>query len=89
MDLETVTQSEESQKEKNKYHILTHICEIQNGSTGEPVCKTAVEPQMYRTNQVWTPRREKMWWHELGEWDCHIYIYIYIYIYTTMYKIDN
>ena len=26
MDLETVTQSEVSQKEKNKYHILTHIC---------------------------------------------------------------
>ena len=26
MDLETVTQSEVSQKEKNKYHILTHTC---------------------------------------------------------------
>ena len=26
MDLETVMQSEVSQKEKNKYHILTHIC---------------------------------------------------------------
>ena len=25
MDLESVIQSEESQKEKNKYHILTHI----------------------------------------------------------------
>ena len=28
MDLETVIQSEVSQKEKNKYHILTHICRI-------------------------------------------------------------
>ena len=28
MDLETVLQSEVSQKEKNKYHILTHICGI-------------------------------------------------------------
>ena len=28
MDLETVTQSEVSQKEKNKYRILTHICGI-------------------------------------------------------------
>ena len=28
MDLETVIQSEVSQKEKNKYHILMHICEI-------------------------------------------------------------
>ena len=26
MDLETVIQCEVSQKEKNKYHILTHIC---------------------------------------------------------------
>ena len=26
MNLETVTQSEVSQKEENKYHILTHIC---------------------------------------------------------------
>ena len=28
MDLETVIQSEVSQKEKNKYFILTHICGI-------------------------------------------------------------
>ena len=28
MDLETVTQSEVSQKEKNKYRILMHICGI-------------------------------------------------------------
>ena len=28
MDLESVIQSEVSQKEKNKYHMLTHICGI-------------------------------------------------------------
>ena len=28
MDLETVVQSEVIQTEKNKYHILTHICRI-------------------------------------------------------------
>ena len=28
MDLESVIQSEVSQKEKNKYYILTHICGI-------------------------------------------------------------
>ena len=28
MDLEAVIQSEVSQKEKSKYHILTHICGI-------------------------------------------------------------
>ena len=28
MDLETVMQSEGSQKEENKYHLLMHICGI-------------------------------------------------------------
>ena len=28
MDLESVIHSEVSQKEKNKYHILTHICGV-------------------------------------------------------------
>ena len=28
VDLQTVIQSEEIQKEKSKYFILTHICEI-------------------------------------------------------------
>ena len=28
MDLESAIQSEISQREKNKYHILTHICGI-------------------------------------------------------------
>ena len=28
MDLQSVIQSEVSHKEKNKYHILTHICGI-------------------------------------------------------------
>ena len=28
MNLEPITQSEVSQKEKDKYHILTHICGI-------------------------------------------------------------
>ena len=28
MELESVIQSEVSQKEKNKYRILTHVCEI-------------------------------------------------------------
>ena len=46
MDLETVIQSEVSQKEKNKYHILTHICGIQKNGTDEPVCKAKIETQM-------------------------------------------
>ena len=35
MDLETVIQSEVSQKDKNKYRILTHICGTQKNGTDE------------------------------------------------------
>ena len=73
MDLETVIQSEVSQKEKNKYRILTHICGTQQNGTDEPVCRAEIETQMQRTN-VWTPRGEcggggGWWWDELGDWD--------------------
>ena len=57
VDLETVIQSEVSQKAKNKYRILTHVCGTQKNGTDEPVCSTEIETQMQRTN-VWTPRGE-------------------------------
>ena len=57
VDLETVIQSEVSQKKKNKYRILTHVCGTQKNGTDEPVCRAEVETQMQRTN-VWTPRGE-------------------------------
>ena len=46
MELESVLQSEISQKEKNKYHILTHICGIWKNGTDEPVCKAEIGTQM-------------------------------------------
>ena len=46
MDLETVIQSELSQKEKNKYRILTHICGTQINGTDEPICRAEIETQM-------------------------------------------
>ena len=46
MDLETVLQSEISQKEKNKYRIVTHICGTQKNGTDELVCKAEIETQM-------------------------------------------
>ena len=45
MDLETIIQSEVSQKEKNKYRILTHIYGIYKNGTDEPVCKAKIETQ--------------------------------------------
>ena len=72
MNLETVIQSEVSQKEKNKYRILTHICGTQKYGTVKLVCRAEIETQMQRTN-VWTPRGESgggwWWWDELGDWD--------------------
>ena len=35
IDLEYVIQSEASQKEKNKYHILTYICGVWKIDTGD------------------------------------------------------
>ena len=65
--------SEVSQKEKNKYCILTHICGIQKNGTDEPVCKAGIETQMQRTH-IWTPGGKAgwwwwWWWDELGDWD--------------------
>ena len=40
--------SEVSQKEKNKYHILTHIYEVQKNVTDEPICRAGIETQMSR-----------------------------------------
>ena len=39
MGQETVKHSEVSQKEKNKYHILTHICGIQQNGIDGLICK--------------------------------------------------
>ena len=53
MNLEPVIQSAVSQKEKNKYHILTHLCGIQKNGTGEPIFRAGIETQIYRTD-LWT-----------------------------------
>ena len=50
IDLETVIQSEISQKEKNKYCVLMHIYGIQKNSTDEPIYRKEMEMQMQRTD---------------------------------------
>ena len=79
MDIETVIQSEVSQKEKNKYHILMHVCGIQKNGTDELVCKAEIETQMQRTN-VWTPSGESRGWGGGGgmNWEIGIDIYALI-----------
>ena len=45
MNLEPITQSEVSQKEKDKYCILTHIYGIQKDATDDPTCGATRETQ--------------------------------------------
>ena len=49
MDLESVVQSEVSQKEKNKYRMLTHIYGNKQTKQGheEPRGKTGIKTQTY------------------------------------------
>ena len=49
MDLESVIQSEASQKEKNKYHILTCLYKIWKSSVGDPIWKAELEIQTMDT----------------------------------------
>ena len=46
MDLESVIHSEVSQKEKNKYHVLMHICGIYKHGIDYLICKTEIERKM-------------------------------------------
>ena len=46
MDRESVIQSEVSQKEKNKYHILMHVCGIYKNCTDEPIYRAGIEMQI-------------------------------------------
>ena len=48
MNLEPVIQSAVSQKEKNKYHILTHLCGIQKNGTEEFIYRATMEKQIPR-----------------------------------------
>ena len=62
MDETGADYTEWSQKEKHQYSILTHIYGILKYGDDNPVCETAKETQMCRTN-FWTLReRERVGW---------------------------
>ena len=58
MNLEPIIESEVSQKEKDKYHELMHIYEIQKDSTDDPTHKAAEETWTQRTD-FWTQWEQK------------------------------
>ena len=51
MNLESIMQSEVSQKEKDKYHILKHIYGIQKSGTEEFTFRAAVEKWTWRVDK--------------------------------------
>ena len=69
MDLEAIMQSEVSQKEKNKYCILTHIYGIWKDGTDESICRAAIETLTQR--DIWTwglGRKERVGCTEKVTW---------------------
>ena len=62
MELETLIPSEVSQKEKDKYHMISHISNLIYG-TNEQKRKSLT----WRTD-LWLPRRRGMKWDGLGIW---------------------
>ena len=58
MNLESVIQSEVSQKKKNKYCTLTHIYGILKNGTDEPVCRAGIEVLTYRMD-LWTQQGKR------------------------------
>ena len=62
MKLDSVIQSEVSQKEKNKYCMLTHICRIQKNGTNELICRARIEAK----NRHVSVRRGAEMWDEFG-----------------------
>ena len=68
MDLESVIQSEGSQKEKNKHHMLTHIYGILKKKKGseEPRIRTGIKTQMLKMDlRAWGGG--KVSWDEVSE----------------------
>ena len=63
-----------------KYHMLTHIYEIQKNGTDEPTGRAGLKTQMQRTD-LRTPGGGRVSWDEVREWHGHIY--------TTKRKIDS
>ena len=86
MNLEPVIQSEVSQKEENKYSILTHIYRICKNDIDEPICREGMETQIQRTD-LWTQQGKQR--VGVGESSIVIYMYIYTHTHTTTWKIDS
>ena len=60
MNLEPIIHSEVIQKEKDKYHVLTHIHGIQKCGTDKFICRAAMEKQTWRMDlRTWGEGRRE------------------------------
>ena len=78
VDLETVMLGEISQREKDKYHMIsydiTYMWNVKKNSTKSLIYKTEIESQVQKTN-IWLPgRREGINW--AIETDIYTVLYI-------------
>ena len=64
MNLEPILQSELSQKEKDKYHVLMDIYGIEKNGTDVSICRVAIQTQIEQTCVHSWGRRG---WEELRE----------------------
>ena len=76
MDLEIVIHTEVSQKEKDKYHIISFVHGIQKNGTDELICKAEIRVTDVENKLMVTKRGKgdgKNWEVEI---DIHTFIYI-------------
>ena len=52
MALEIIILSEARQREKDKYYMLSFICEILKNDTNELICQTEIDSETQTTN-IW------------------------------------
>ena len=74
MILEPIIQSEVNKKEKDKYHVLTHIYGIWKDGTHDPTCRAAKETAV--KNRLLNSVGEGEW-DDLREQCCNVYVTIY------------
>ena len=79
MNLEPIIHSEVNQKQKDKYHVLMHIYEIQKDGSEECINRAAMEIQTQRIDLQTRERRGEGEMH--GESNMETY--------TTICKIDR
>ena len=75
IELESLILSEVSQKEKDKYHVISHIWTLKYG-TNEPIYKIETDSQTWRT-ELWLPRGSGEgvgWMGSLGAVNANYYI---------------